>query len=208
MKFLALDTTKAQSYIIVANGKNVEIKTLNETRKVSEMLLSTIDEMLVTNKLTLDDFDYFACVTGPGSFTGLRIGISTLKAFNAVLNKKLIAINSFEVFTNKISDGCIMLSCTKSSFYYAIIKSNKIIEMGVDNLVNINNDKFITEKKFACEYELKNYVDSFIEDYPQILVESLLKMIKNNQYTAKNEFKPFYLQQSQAERNFKRKQDI
>lgn len=203
MKFLALDTTKASSYIIVVNGNNVNIKTLTQTRKVSEMLLSSIDEILNNSDLNLEEMDFLACVSGPGSFTGLRIGMSTIKGFNAALNKKLVSLNSFEVFADCIKNGCVMLSCTKTSFYYAIIKNNEIVEMGVDDLVNVENDKYSIEKKFVCEEELKNYADVFIDDYPQLLLNAFKAKIKSNHFTSKNEFKPFYLQQSQAERNLK-----
>ena len=40
-----------------------------------------VDEILTQTKLTLKDFDFYACCTGPGSFTGVRIGVSTVKAF-------------------------------------------------------------------------------------------------------------------------------
>lgn len=58
----------------------------------SNTLLRDIDGCLREATVTLDQVDLFACASGPGSFTGLRIGISTLKALAATLNRPCIGI--------------------------------------------------------------------------------------------------------------------
>jgi tRNA threonylcarbamoyladenosine biosynthesis protein TsaB len=58
----------------------------------SNSLLSDINEMLIENDLTLQDVDLLACASGPGSFTGLRIGIATMKALAATLQLPCVGI--------------------------------------------------------------------------------------------------------------------
>lgn len=206
MNFLAIDTTKSTSLILLQKGDFFESATLNG-KKVSENLLPQVDEVLTKHKLKLHDFSYFVCVVGPGSFTGLRIGISTIKAFNRVLNKKLIAVNSFEPIVKEVKDGCILLTCTKKSFYFAIVEGGKIIEMGVDELENITQDKYQKLKKAAIEKELEMYADIVVGNYPQLLHALIVDRIANQQTVEQEQLKPLYLQLSQAERSLK-KQDI
>ncbi|MFN2493924.1 MAG: tRNA (adenosine(37)-N6)-threonylcarbamoyltransferase complex dimerization subunit type 1 TsaB [Pyrinomonadaceae bacterium] len=58
----------------------------------SNSLLSDINESLKTASISLPEIELFACASGPGSFTGLRIGIATLKALSATLNRPCLGI--------------------------------------------------------------------------------------------------------------------
>ena len=96
MNYLAIDTCgQAIEILLCANGKTTFVRD-NESRRASECLLTMIDETLNSNGLTLNDIDYFACVTGPGSFTGIRIGLNTVKSFSCVTKKPLLSVNSLE----------------------------------------------------------------------------------------------------------------
>lgn len=87
MKYLAIDTTCASLRVILgADGKTYEY--CEEGKKASEILLAAIDGLLEKAGLILADIDVYAVVTGPGSFTGIRIGINTVKTFAAVTGKK------------------------------------------------------------------------------------------------------------------------
>ena len=83
MKFLGLDTSKSKTYIVLINDDKEIVKVLEETRKVSENLLVEIDSLLKSENIELNDIDYLGAITGPGSFTGIRIGMATIKAFSS-----------------------------------------------------------------------------------------------------------------------------
>jgi tRNA threonylcarbamoyladenosine biosynthesis protein TsaB len=91
MKTLALDTSgPSESVALLKNGKVLGEIFHATTPSHSESLLPSIQSILEKCGLTLGDIDLFAVTVGPGSFTGLRIGISTVKAF-AKLHQKPVA---------------------------------------------------------------------------------------------------------------------
>lgn len=62
----------------------------------SQSILPMVEEAYLHTGLSVNDTDYFACVTGPGSFTGVRIGVSTVKGLAQVGNKPCIAVDALE----------------------------------------------------------------------------------------------------------------
>lgn len=207
MNFLALDTTKLKSYIFLnANGKNT-IKVLEETRKVSENLLVEVDNLLSKNGLNLNNIDVFGAVVGPGSFTGVRIGLATLKAFNNALNKKLVKVDSFEAFAETIQNGVLILSSTKTAVYYAKFATSKIIDRGVAEIDKLN-EVFKGNKLYIIEENLKNIENTeFIDNYENLVLKEFERKINQKDFVLDQDFAPLYLQLSQAELNLKRKTD-
>ena len=90
-----------------------------------------IEKLLFDAKLTVKDLDCFACVVGPGSFTGIRVGMSTIKGFNKVVNKSIVSMNMFEILSGYVKNGVALLNSTNTSCYYAKISKKQIIETGV-----------------------------------------------------------------------------
>lgn len=75
----------------------------------SQSILPMVEEAYLHTGLSLDDTDYFACVTGPGSFTGVRIGVSTVKGLAQVKNRPCIAVDALESMAKGVQyfDGII-----------------------------------------------------------------------------------------------------
>ncbi|WEV44156.1 tRNA (adenosine(37)-N6)-threonylcarbamoyltransferase complex dimerization subunit type 1 TsaB [Lactobacillus sp. ESL0684] len=97
MKILSVST--ATNYLSVAlnDGQKVLVeKGEPDERNHSEHLDPLIDEILTSNNLALTDIDRFAVANGPGSYTGLRIGVTTMKMFASILNKELVGISTLE----------------------------------------------------------------------------------------------------------------
>ena len=85
MKVVAIDcSAKAVSVALADNGKLIAEGFLNIKLTHSETLMPMVEQILTNSKITLNDIDAFVVTAGPGSFTGVRIGISALKgmAFN------------------------------------------------------------------------------------------------------------------------------
>ncbi len=105
MNFLAICTVSRATLIsLEIDGKNYT-KTLEFSRH-SENLFPLLMEMLEKHDLKLSDFDCFGCVTGPGSFTGIRIGMSVIKGFGFALNKPIVAISSLELLAQNRTKLC------------------------------------------------------------------------------------------------------
>ncbi|MBQ3053400.1 MAG: tRNA (adenosine(37)-N6)-threonylcarbamoyltransferase complex dimerization subunit type 1 TsaB [Clostridia bacterium] len=127
MKILAIDTgSKVATAGICQDGKLLGEYTINNGLTHSQGLLPMIDNLLVTLNLTLKDIDAFAVSTGPGSFTGLRIGIATIKGFAFSENKPCIEVSSLEamaynhLYTNYII--CPLMDARNNQVYNAIYK--------------------------------------------------------------------------------------
>jgi tRNA threonylcarbamoyladenosine biosynthesis protein TsaB len=77
----------------------------------SNTLLREIDEILSGQDLSVEDIDLFAVASGPGSFTGLRIGIATVKALASTLNRACLGIPTLEAITHSagVSDATVAL---------------------------------------------------------------------------------------------------
>lgn len=206
MKVFGLDTTRkiAKVFVLDKDSDQETVLSLNENIKHSEGLFLYIEKVLLETKLDINDFDYLACVVGPGSFTGIRVGMSTIKGFNKVINKQIISINSFELFLPLIKNGVVLLNSTSSSCYYAKVKNMQIAETGVLNKVDIkefaNDNKIyiLREEQLLLNLEYDNIevVDNLNELYSKCIMDKIEKQ-------SFSDFVPCYLQLSQAERNLK-----
>ena len=87
MKILSIDTSSSIcSVAILEDNKLIKEISNNDSNTHSVKLMPQIEQILKETNLSLSDIDLLACDKGPGSFTGIRIGISTVKAFNDVTN--------------------------------------------------------------------------------------------------------------------------
>ena len=97
MRLLAADTATTSCGVAVADGTTILARTAIVSRVThSRHLLQMIDDTLKNAGLTVKALDGFAVTRGPGSFTGLRIGISTIKGLAAACNKPVAAISTLE----------------------------------------------------------------------------------------------------------------
>lgn len=92
---LAIETaTRAGSVSLAAGKRTLRSVTGDAAVSHSTNLIEQIDELLRTEGLRLDDIDLFATAVGPGSFTGLRIGLATVKAFATCLDRMCIGVST------------------------------------------------------------------------------------------------------------------
>ncbi len=97
MTVLAIDTSSSVAAVAVSrDGVLLGEYTLCSGLTHSQRLLPMVDELLKSLNMTIADIDAFACSTGPGSFTGLRIGIASVKGFAFVGNKPCVAVSGLE----------------------------------------------------------------------------------------------------------------
>lgn len=98
-------------------------------RSHCEQLIPAIDQLLNECHISLSDIDFFAASVGPGSFTGIRIGLATVKAFALAKNKKVIGVSSLEAMTQSNPDYsgliCSMVSAGRGQFYAGIFHKDE-----------------------------------------------------------------------------------
>lgn len=104
-KFLAIDTASAH-LTVLAQGEKTALEFVEDCAlRQSVMLMGEVDRALDRAELDLSQCEFFCAVTGPGSFTGIRIGISAAKGFALATGKPLMPLTSFELIAYNVDCG-------------------------------------------------------------------------------------------------------
>src|SRR6266516_124174 len=97
MRVLALDTTtRAGSVALVEDDQLIEVRGGDPTRTHAERLPGEILVLADRHHVAMTDVDVFAVASGPGSFTGLRIGIATIQGLAVTCGKRVVAVSALE----------------------------------------------------------------------------------------------------------------
>jgi tRNA threonylcarbamoyladenosine biosynthesis protein TsaB len=168
LKFL-IDTTNSYLLLAAVKDGNVLFTFINKfINRANETLLNAIDDCLRNNRLSLKCVDEFYVIIGPGSYTGIRIGVATILAFSIVYSKPLIGISLLDAY---------VLSLDKD-----IVKAFYCLR---DNI-------YVTKQYSFCD---NNYTDYEIIESPILNFEGSL-IIGDNLYnpanTLLNEKLPFF----------------
>lgn len=203
MKILAISTTSINSFVALNNEGEVSI--INIVDKQSEKLLSTIDEILNKANISLKDIDCFAVNVGPGSFTGIRIGIATIKAFLFSQNKSCVILNSFELIAYNIKDNnfIVIVDSGNKDFYYAHYINNKIVSLSnADENSIIKYAKDLNIPIYASYLDadkISNSSINIVEFDKEIILKIAETKYKNKEFAQRSELCPIYIKKSQAE---------
>lgn len=111
MLMLCVDSSStAAAAALMKDGELLCEYTQNQMKTQSVKMLPMIEEMLKDVDLSINDVDIFASGIGPGSFTGVRIGVATVRGFVNTLDKRAVSVNSLEILANNVSvfDGKII----------------------------------------------------------------------------------------------------
>ncbi len=131
LKVLAVDSSSMTGSVALCCGETLVAESLLNVRSThSEKLLKQIDLLLDEAAWSLDDLDFFVVVTGPGSFTGLRIGIATVKGLAQVVGKPVIPISSLQTIAMNLPLSpypiCAFLDARKQEVYTQLFKWDSV----------------------------------------------------------------------------------
>lgn len=151
MKVLAVDTSTMMSSIsILDNYKIIADSSINQKETHSEMLVPLIKRMLDDLKIKASDIDLFAIAKGPGSFTGLRIGMTSLKAMAQSLDKPIIGISTLEGMAYSIlNDNYVLpiIDARGKRYFAGLYKwNNRQLEMQFEEIVEEEELQKIVQK--------------------------------------------------------------
>jgi len=136
VKLLGVDASlKSLSVCVIENEDLLSEITLNTGQTHSKHLLKIIDLSIASAGIAIKDIDGFAVAIGPGSFTGLRIGLSVVKGLAAALQKPAAGISCFDALAYQagVSDMiCALLDARKSEVYCSIYR--KKIRVGDESV--------------------------------------------------------------------------
>jgi tRNA threonylcarbamoyladenosine biosynthesis protein TsaB len=124
IKILAVDTATKTCSVAVANGDEILAElTVTHLRTHTEFLMKMIQSVLDAAFVKFDHVDGLAVTIGPGSFTGLRIGLSSIKGISAATGKPIVGVCSMEALAHTIplTSKCIcpMIDARKGQVYSA-----------------------------------------------------------------------------------------
>ena len=148
MRILFIDTSSADVSISVIDGKNV-LASISETipNKHSIYTVSFIDKVIKEAGLTANDINKILVVTGPGSFTGVRIGVTIAKTYAYLKNIDIISVSSLKILALSTNhDYCLSLIDAKHDNYYLGLydkDNNEVIPeqfINKDNVLKIINE--------------------------------------------------------------------
>lgn len=221
MKILVADTSSSVCITgVFENDKLIAENCLDNGKTHSENFMPLIKKSLEDAKLSLNDIDVIGIVVGPGSFTGIRIGIASCKAMAEVIGIKVIPIVSLESLAgNEIENSeviCSMIDARNNQVYCGIFDRNveskeeliaddinSVLEKisKYDNIVFVGDGAVLHRDLIKEKMVGKNI--SFSENNKQN-VNSLgiitYKKACKKEFLTADEVIPMYLRKSQAER--------
>ena len=195
MKILSIDTSSSICSIAILENKNVIKEMHNYSEKEhSETLMPMIDELFKSTNLSLDDINLIACSVGPGSFTGIRVGLTVAKTMAYTLNIPIVSVSSLEVMASGKA-GTALINARRGYVFAGSYDEN----LGV-----IYPDSYV----LMSDELNKPYIsyDSFDFDTlkPNIDVLKVIRKHENDKPVNPHAIKPNYLKMTEAEENLKK----
>lgn len=230
MIILAIDTTSHAASIALINEERL-IGEYTSNAKLSHLqkLIPMIEDLLEKCELSIEDVQGIAVSEGPGSFTGIRIGISTAKALAQVKNIPIVNVPTLEAMAYNVPyySGivCPILDARRQQVYSGayqwennrckeIVKpSAYAIEELIEQIKDYNNILFLgdgvsTYKTHIVEKlgQKAKFADSYIKYQKASSVGQLsIQLFKEGKQKPYYDIKPNYLRKSEAERNLEKK---
>mgnify|MGYP003303092816 FL=1 len=216
MKILSISTSSNIASVSISENDDCILElNINNNKTHSETLMPLIDELFKTTGLNLSDIDAVACDIGPGSFTGIRIGISSIKAIAETLNIPVIDVSSLEALAYNIQDEncktiCSLIDARNNQVYCGIFdKSHNLLENYLADDINIVKEVlnkyedilFVGDGAIIHKDLLE--IEDFKSDnviHSKNIAKCAYNKFKNNNTKTADTIMPLYLRKSQAER--------
>ncbi len=225
MIIMAFDSTaKAASVAVTDDERLLALYTIDNGLTQSELLLPMAENILKSLKLTFDDVKLYSCSVGPGSFTGVRIGVSLVKGLAFAKNTPCVSVSALDALAENLRglDGTVVacMDARRSQLYTATYtaKCGELTKITSDRAISISELGEELEKSSGKIYitgdGYKN-VHAILKDQkldlgctPELLItENAYSVAKtayrkyiSGEYVSDLEIAPTYLRMPQAER--------
>ena len=186
MKILSIDTASDVCGVsILENNNLIEKFDVITKESHSQRLMPIIENAFKKTKLTIDDIDLIVCDIGPGSFTGIRIGVATVKAFCDSKDIIPIGISSLESLAYSIKNNskiiCSIINAKNDNCYFALYEKNK--DNTLQTLIEPEAENIDTILSILNSYNLdtlNNQVISFVGDGSKVYKDKILEVFPNS----------------------------
>ncbi|MBZ9685106.1 tRNA (adenosine(37)-N6)-threonylcarbamoyltransferase complex dimerization subunit type 1 TsaB [Clostridium estertheticum] len=233
MRILSIDSATAAATCAILEDDNVlsEI-TFNYKKQHSLILMPIIDELFNNTGMCIGDIDAFVASKGPGSFTGLRIGLATIKGLSQGTRKPFVTVSTLDSLAYNLAytDGivCPILDALRDNVYTALYTFNNCELNRITDYINISIDELITMlKEKNCNITfvgdgVPKFKEKLIAHLPNIsfapahlnlakassLGELGLKLLSKGTFDDLYASVPIYLRKPQAEREYEEKMGL
>ncbi|MBO5770900.1 MAG: tRNA (adenosine(37)-N6)-threonylcarbamoyltransferase complex dimerization subunit type 1 TsaB [Spirochaetales bacterium] len=226
MNILLFDTSTQILSIALKCNKFYEERLIDGNFSHSEDLLTEVTAILERAKIKLADLDMLICTKGPGSFTGIRVGMVTMKGFASALSIPLVSVGTLEAIEESASlyKGAILsvIDAKKKRFYQRLSFNGEVVvpdsDMSPEDiieslkayeevLVTGPDAALFAEKITSIETSLKLVVDCAV---PRNLSKAMLKLgLKKYQEVGADDIGegPIYIRRSDAEEALLKKKE-
>jgi tRNA threonylcarbamoyladenosine biosynthesis protein TsaB len=230
MKILSLESaTECATVAIIDNDKLLGETIVNYKKQHSVIMMPMIDSLLKSCSLSILDIDGFVVSSGPGSFTGLRIGMSTIKGLVQATDKPFVAINSLDGLANNLFNIqgiiCPIIDALRGNVYtnFYRFENNNLIVLDEPQLLSMEDvikkcKDFNEPITFIGDGTLK-FKDTILNSLSNVsIAPNHLNLTKassigylgymrlaNNDYDNVLSNSPVYLRLCQAEREYEEK---
>lgn len=174
MKSLIIDTSSYELNIaIIKNSEIIVSHSEKNDNKLSERIFNIIENLFSTSRINIYDIDNIFVATGPGSFTGIRVGLTIAKVLAWTLKKPLIPISTLELLasTNTDKEYIVSIINDRDGFVYAGIYDN--------DLNNVFSDRYLMYVELLKEtnnYENIEFVS--FDEINKFVVKPVANLVK------------------------------
>ena len=203
MRYLYIDTSSSFLYSAITEDDKVLSEVKEEYgQSLSEVALPKIVEMFTKNNLSPKDVDKIIVVNGPGSFTGIRIGITIAKVYAWSLNIPITTISSLEAMSisSENETNHIPMINARRGYVFAAIYDKDLKEIlkpqhiKLDELLEetkkLDNYEFISNDEFDVELKLESYNPN---------ISKIVSHFKDKESINPHSVNPEYLKKTAAE---------
>lgn len=205
MRSLFIDTSTSNLIVSIVNEGKI-IRCFNETTSndLSTTVFPVIEDLFKSVQMVPDDIDTIFVVNGPGSFTGVRIGVTIAKTFAWALNKKVIPISSLEVIASGNRGKAVALIDARRNAVFAggydeesgafledqYIKIDELLKLLPNGIELISYDIFSDLTVSKPEVDILKVINAHKDDSgvnPHQLIPNYLKLTEAEEKFGKNE---------------------
>ena len=232
MKILAFDSTATSASVAVFDDDNLIGEFFINTKQThSQTLLPMAESLLKNTKVDVKDIDLFAVNTGPGSFTGVRIGVAAVKGMAMALNKPCVAVSTLDSMAYNLLDVNCTAVCVMDARCNQVYNANFKVDNG--NVEKLCDDRALSIDELTDELKsvdghivlvgdgAKLCFDKMKDEIPNIKIASIqnryqkasstalvaLNLYNNGKTLTAEELMPYYLRLPQAERELKKREE-
>ena len=230
MKILSVDSSSVTASVaITENGKILSEKFINNGLTHSQTLMPMVESAIKDSGVSINDIDLFAITNGPGSFTGVRIGIASVKGMADALDKKCIAVSTLEAIAEPLKNddviACAVMDARCNQVYTALFnngnrlcedKASLIDELGDELKQYDKKIVFIGDGSVLCYDKLHEIIQNceVADENIRFVHGSSVGFVAEEKIKAQEEpissanLVPFYLRLPQAERELNNKKSL